>query len=172
MLSTDTNTLGCHSSRNSTSNFYMRQTSGRIRRGWQRIGVMMALILFIGSGVDFTRADDGKPAAGISGLIGAINPETGQIGPPTAEQLQRLRANLQRLYAAKITPRAPVKLPNGATMAVPGPETLSFVVTRLNSDGTPSTTCVSNIQDAVRFWSTPETSPQHAHQQENHHALR
>jgi hypothetical protein len=133
---------------------------------------MMTLILFIGSGVDFTRADDGKPAAGVSGLIGAINPETGQVGPPTAEQLQRLRANLQRVYAAKVAPRAPVTLPNGATMAVPGPEVLSFAVTRLNPDGTLSTTCVSNIQEAVQFWSTPETQAHHTHQQESHHALR
>jgi len=96
-------------------------------------------------------------------LIGAINPETGQIGPPTDEQLQRLKANLQRVYTAKIPPRAPVKLPNGATIAVPGPETLSFAVSRLNPDGTLSTTCVSNMQDAVRFWSTPGTPPPHAH---------
>jgi len=171
-MSIDTNTLGCHSSPDSSSGFYTRQMSGRIRRGWQRIGVMMTLILFIGSGVDFTRADDGKPAAGVSGLIGAINPETGQVGPPTAEQLQRLRANLQRVYAAKVAPRAPVTLPNGATMAVPGPEVLSFAVTRLNPDGTLSTTCVSNIQEAVQFWSTPETQAHHTHQQESHHALR
>lgn len=172
MMSTDTNALGRHLDPDTSSGFYRRQTSGRVRRGWQGIGVMVALTLLVGGGVDLARADEGTPVAGVSGLIGAINPETGQIGPPTAEQLQRLKGNLQRVYTAKVTPRAPVKLPNGATMAVPGPETLSFAVTRLNPDGTLSTTCVSNMQDAVRFWSTPGTHPHHAHQQENHHALR
>lgn len=163
MMSTDTNALGRHLGPDTSSGFYRRETSGRVRRGWQGIGVMVALTLLVGGGIDLARADEGTPAAGVSGLIGAINPETGQIGPPTAEQLQRLKANLQRVYAAKVPPRAPVKLPNGATIAVPGPETLSFAVSRLNPDGTLSTTCVSNMQDAVRFWSTPGTPPHHAH---------
>jgi hypothetical protein len=133
----------------------------------------VAFILLVGGGVSFVSADDHvKPAAGVSGLIGAINPETGQVGPPSAEQLQRLRANLRRAYTAKIAPRAPVKLNNGATMAVPGPEALSFAVTRLNPDGALSTTCVPNMQGAIQFWSTPETQPSHAHQPEHPHALR
>jgi hypothetical protein len=134
--------------------------------------VIVAFILLLGGGVALVRAEDGKAAAGVPGMIGAIDPKTGQVGPPSAEQLQRLRANLRRAYTAKIAPRTPVKLDNGATMAVPGPAALSFAVTHLSPDGALSTTCVSNMQGAIRFWSTPETQPRHAQQPESHHALR
>lgn len=172
-MSTYTNVLGRrHAGADSSSGFYPRPASVRVLRGWQRLGVMLAFMLLVAGGAHLARADDGKPAAGASGMIGAINPETGQVGPPTAAQLQRLRANLQRAYTAKIAPRAPVKLPNGATMAVPGPEALSFAVTRRRPDGSLSTTCVPTIQDAIQFWSTPKTQPHHAHQQESHDVLR
>ena len=133
-------------------------------KGWRQVGVMVAFLLLIGGGFDLVRSDERKPPAGVSGLIGTINPETGQVSPPTPEQLQLLRTKLQRAYTAKIAPRASVQLPNGATMAVPGPEALSFSVTRRTPDGAFYTTCVPNMQDAIRFWSTPRTQLRHVHQ--------
>jgi hypothetical protein len=172
IMPTDASALGRHASLDSFSGAYARLLSVGVPRGWSRVGVIVAFILFLGGGVPGVKADEGKPAAGVPGMIGAINPETGQVGPPSAEQLQQLRANLGRVYTAKIAPRAPVKLDNGATMAVPGPAALSFAVTHLSPDGTLSTTCVPNMQGAIRFWSTPETQPRHAQQPESHHVLR
>jgi hypothetical protein len=84
------------------------------------------------------------PPAGAAGMIVAVDPESGALVPPTAEQVQKLsaaeRTGLMRTSAGLVE----VSLPNGAVKADLQGRFMEYSVVQLDREGRPHFICVDD----------------------------
>ena len=100
-------------------------------------------------------------APGVAGMVIGRDPETGQWGAPTPEQLHEL-AELRRLSAAE---RRAIAKPDGPLPEVHHPDGhvsveldgqfQEFTTVRLGPDGKPVVTCVQGPENAQRVLTEP-----------------
>jgi hypothetical protein len=88
-----------------------------------------------------SRPDDAAQAA--PGIVVAIDPRTGQIRPPTAEERRALTESARRALDLTIRPTAIETFPDGRTRAILGPQFFRWSVVRRNADGNLVFDCVT-----------------------------
>jgi hypothetical protein len=95
-----------------------------------------------------------------AGTTMSIDPETGHLRPPSAEEVKKLRAGMRELFArmraerrsqGATIPEEGMLVPreDGVTSALVGTKHLNFTVARVGPDGRASTRCVNGDQDGA-----------------------
>jgi hypothetical protein len=99
-------------------------------------------------------------AAGQAGMRAFIDPVTGQLREPTAEEAAALTRFVARALALPTGPQV-VRHPNGMLSAQLGDEYMNDVVVRKNPDGTLSWVCVPRpLSESVLTTPAPPKSPE------------
>jgi hypothetical protein len=106
----------------------------------------------------FATPDDDATAP-VSGMVVARDPETGELGPPTPEQMREIaghRAEIMRNTPEGFTE---IRRPDGSVGLVLNGKLQSYSVAHIGSDGKPTTQCVTAASDSEALFvpsSTPE----------------
>ena len=99
-------------------------------------------------------------AAGQAGMRAFVDPATGQLREPTAEEAATLNRFLVRAFALPTGPEV-VQYPNGMLSAQLGEEYMNDVIVRKNPDGTLSWVCVPRpLSETVLKTAAPPKSPE------------
>lgn len=96
-----------------------------------------------------------------AGTTVSIDPETGRLRPPSAEEVKKLRAGMRELFArmradrsreqGATIPEDAIVMPreDGVTAVLVGTKHLNFTVATVAPDGRVSTRCVNGDQDGA-----------------------
>lgn len=94
-----------------------------------------------------------EPAVGVAGMFAAVDPETGELRQPTAEEIAQLTAHLESSFAESFEPREQ-RLESGGIAVELGDSLRKFAVVQVEADGTLSHHCVQGHHAAAEFVDT------------------
>jgi hypothetical protein len=95
----------------------------------------------------------------VAGMVVARDPETGELGPPTPEQMQEITKH--RAEVMRNTPEGftEIRRADGAVGLVLNGKLQSYSVVRMGPDGKPMTECVTAASDTAAL-ATPIFAPE------------
>jgi hypothetical protein len=93
-----------------------------------------------------------KETVRIGGSTVEVDPRTGRLVPPTAEQLVALRATLGALFEQASETGAATSLADGTRSVVPDERHATFFVAEVEGDGRLSTRCLAGADSIERFF--------------------
>lgn len=127
----------------------MFQLSARFRATLGGL-IVSLLILAVPAMAEPDRDAGGEPAAnatvGFAGLQIHIDPETGSMRAPTAEESHMLAKAMQQRFGRYLRPSTPSFTKDGNLQVVLGLEHFNFSILTLDSEGQPITHCTSGLE--------------------------
>ncbi len=138
-----------------------------MKRRFTPVLALAAAVAFAGAGVFAAEAPpvegmDGAAAAqpraetpvGAAGMMVAIDPETGELRMPTAEEIAELRAQMESRFADAAFEPQRITLKDGGEAVELDPALWKYSAVRMEADGTLSHHCLQGHHAATEFVAT------------------